>query len=167
MASKRKSRWRVVIVVLVCIVAIVLVLHWPTRSEITISRETTYILGPVNADGTVNYVAYLDAKASEGVTKENNAAILLIQALGPNLINEPIRERTFECLGIEPPGEDGQYFVSWDDWLSENQDPQEEDETEVLEDYDRLVESMKTAWSERDYPLLNRWLDANAGPLDK
>ncbi len=166
MASKRKSRWRVVIVVLVCIIAIVLVLHWPIESKITISREMTYILGPLNADGTVNYVAYLDAKASEGVTKDNNALILLIRALGPDFIFEPCRERVFKRLGIEPPGEDSQYFVSFYDWLSENPDLQQEEESQELEDYERLAKSRKTAWTKRDYPLISRWLDANAGPLE-
>ena len=47
-------------------------------AELIISRETTYITGPLNADGTVNYYQYFDDKASAGVTPETNAAIGLI-----------------------------------------------------------------------------------------
>ena len=33
----------------------------PAKVNITISKDTTYITGPLNKDGTVNYVAYLNA----------------------------------------------------------------------------------------------------------
>jgi len=48
----------------------------PGKPLITVSKETTWITEPLNADGTVNYVAAADAWLSKGVTRENNAAIL-------------------------------------------------------------------------------------------
>ncbi|MCK4626409.1 MAG: hypothetical protein KAV00_13910, partial [Phycisphaerae bacterium] len=43
----------------------------PAKVKITISRKTTYILGPINADGTVNYVAAINKMCSKGVTPKN------------------------------------------------------------------------------------------------
>ncbi len=45
------------------------------KVKITVGKDTTYITGPLNADGTVNYVAYINAKHSKGVTPRNNAGI--------------------------------------------------------------------------------------------
>ena len=50
-----------------------------------ISKETTYITEPLKADGYPNYVAVLNRQYSEGVSPDNNAAVLLWQAIGPNI----------------------------------------------------------------------------------
>lgn len=55
------------------------------KTQLEIGRETTYITGPLNDDGTVNYVAYLNARYGKGVTPENNAAVILARAIGPDL----------------------------------------------------------------------------------
>src|SRR4051794_5996625 len=45
-----------------------------------ISKETTYVAGPVRADGTIDYVEAVNERLSKGVTKGNNSAILMLQA---------------------------------------------------------------------------------------
>ena len=74
---------------------------WPRRYKLTVSRETTVLLGPLNPDGTVNYVAAMNQMYGEGVTPENNAAVLLIQAAGPDCLRPATRQRILEELGIE------------------------------------------------------------------
>jgi len=49
---------------------------------IIVSRETTYITEPLGSDGLPDYKQYLLDKYREGVTPENNAAVLLLQAIG-------------------------------------------------------------------------------------
>ena len=56
----------------------------PRKVPITVSRETTLLLGPLNADGTVNYVAAANELLGKGATPDNNAAIPLLRALGPS-----------------------------------------------------------------------------------
>ena len=72
----------------------------PAKPLITVSKETTWITEPLNADGTVNYVAAADAWLSKGVTRDNNAAILILQAFGREAIKENVRDTTFKRLGL-------------------------------------------------------------------
>jgi len=70
----RKRRLRGFLIALPLVAGLLAYLYWLSRVDIVVSPQTTYITAPVNADGTVNYVAYLDARHSEGVTADNNAA---------------------------------------------------------------------------------------------
>lgn len=81
------------------------------KVNITISRVTTYLLGPVNPDGTINYVAALNAEMSKGVTPENNAAVLLLRALGPGLLPKDVRAETLKILKLQSLPDKGDYFV--------------------------------------------------------
>ena len=106
----RKRTWILVLVLLCTAYAF----WWRAESrkvELEISKDTTYITGPLNEDGTVNYVAHINAQLSEGVTPENNAAVILVRAVGPTLFHEDVRERGFRLLGMAPPPAKGDYFV--------------------------------------------------------
>ena len=83
----------------------------PAKINITIAKDTTYILGPLNKDGTVNYVAYLNAKYSKGVTPANNAATLLLTAIGPNLFDRSVRAAALRRAGMAALPLKGAYFV--------------------------------------------------------
>src|SRR6516165_2107404 len=82
------------------------------KLKITISKETTYIAEPLRPDGYPDYVAAIDRRMSEGVTLENNAAVLLQTAFGPSEIPEGLRADFFRRLGIAALSETGDYFVS-------------------------------------------------------
>ena len=69
----------------------------------TISKETTYVTRPLDQDGYVDYLAALNEAASEGVTVENNAAVLLAPAMDLSMLSEPDRVRFFKMLGIATP----------------------------------------------------------------
>jgi len=49
---------------------------------IIVSRETTYITEPLGPDGLPDYRQYVREKYREGVTPDNNAAVLVWQSLG-------------------------------------------------------------------------------------
>lgn len=53
----------------------------PATRPFVISKETTYVTGPVRKDGTIDYVAAINERLSAGITKENNAAIPMLEAL--------------------------------------------------------------------------------------
>ncbi|KPK80528.1 MAG: hypothetical protein AMJ81_11940 [Phycisphaerae bacterium SM23_33] len=132
-------------------------LHWPVPAKLTISRETTFITGPLNPDGTPNYVAALDALAAEGVTKDNNAAIPLLQALGPAMLPETTRQEILRRLGSPPlPGPDD-CFITLEAWNAEHP------EWPVGDELDLAAEG---PWASKDMPGLAKWLDANAKALD-
>lgn len=136
----------------------------PAKIKITISRATTYVLGPVNPDGTINYVAALNAQVSKGVTPENNAAIPLIRALGPDHLSPLFAERGLKALGMPPLPKRGHYLVSL---LAFETPLARESGTELdLEAmYERLRRAGRAPWSATDYPIIYDWLRANERPL--
>ena len=77
----------------------------------TISKETTGITKPLRPDGYVDYVKALNQAMSKGVTPKNNAAVLIVRAIGPRADGEPIPERFFKELGIDLLPEKGEYFI--------------------------------------------------------
>ena len=79
--------------------------------QVTISKETTHILGPLRKDGYVDYVAALNERCSRGVTPENNMVVLFVKATGPGNVEEEHRDEYFRLLGIPPPPTKGDYFV--------------------------------------------------------
>ena len=52
--------------------------------KILVSKQTTYVTEPLLPSGLPNYEEYLRQKLREGVTPQNNAAVLLSQALWSN-----------------------------------------------------------------------------------
>jgi hypothetical protein len=89
----------------------------PKKIQITVSKETTYLLGPRNADGAINYVAAANRLQGEGVTPANNAAVLVIRALGPTDLEEATRPKLLRKLGIKALPPKGKYFVSASEYI--------------------------------------------------
>ncbi len=142
------------------------------RPKITISKETTYLTGPLRADGTVDYLAALNRRCSEGVTPENNAAVPFWRAVGPKSLDKKIRKRFFELLGIEELPEEGEYLVSFNvDILLDNGD--KKPNVDGLEDNSAAKEAvkqyhrMRTApWKSEDCPQYSALLKRNGKLLD-
>ena len=156
--------------------------YWPAEPEkIIISRETTYILGPLNPDGTVNYVKYLDDKYAEGVTPENNAAPLLLRAFGPDMLAAEIRGQTLRRLNLPTDIFDhDKHFIAWkdrarpakadangtagiNDAISPTTQEQAEDESADEPNINDVYEMLLAG---QVHPDLDAWLASNAGPLE-
>jgi len=135
----------------------------PGRIRLTISKKTTYILGPVNKDGTVNYAAYLNAKHSEGVTKENNAAIPLIEILGAVLLKEDTDGKICKALKIKPPAKGKEYFISLQDYLKKTLSAK--DANAWMDRDHGPTMSCPKPWSAERYPVAAKWLKTNDGVL--
>jgi len=141
------------------------------RARITISEQTTVILGPVRKDGYVDYVAALNQRCSAGVTPENNAAVLFCKAFGPSGIHKKTRRRFFEMLGIEPLPEQGDYILEFSSYVQRLAETRraggekvEDDEykQKLHDDFNRI---MKRPWSKKEFPEMAGWLEENAQPL--
>src|SRR4051794_39805774 len=73
------------------------------RPKLTISKETTHVTEPLDADGWVDFEAALNRRLSKGVTPRTNANVLLWQALGPAPAGTPAPAEFFRRLGMETP----------------------------------------------------------------
>jgi hypothetical protein len=127
---------------------------------LTVSRETTFLTEPVDDEGWVDYSRGLEAQLSQGVTPENNAAVLWWQALGPDEIPLEKREDFFRRLGAAPLPDVGEYFVDLggfavdppegvnpDDWMTTLNNQQSE--------------AMMRPWTRQEFPAIARWVDLN------
>ena len=141
------------------------------KPKITISKETTYITGPLREDGMVDYIAAINQRCSEGVTPENNAAIPFWRAVGPKSIDKKIRKQYFEKLGIAELPEKGEYLVPLDEFLPfyngpkppEGSKPEGETWEDVAEKQFEL--SQKSPWSREKYPVVAAMLEHNTKSL--
>ncbi len=140
------------------------------RVLVTISKETTYITEPLRADGYPDYVAALNQRFREGVTPENNSAVLFWKAVGPSEIRKEDREKYFQMLGIPPLPEKGDYFVTSDAHVNRQKaanepggvQPEEEQHNPLWE---QQILAMKRPWSKQEFPVWAEWLAANEKPL--
>jgi hypothetical protein len=89
----------------------------PTSPNIIVSKATTYVTGPLNKDGSVDFAGAINRFYSLGVTTKNNANVLIWQAIGPHPENTKMPSRFFELLGIKQPPEKGDYFIDFFDFL--------------------------------------------------
>ena len=138
--------------------------HWPTNGPlITVSPETTYLTGPLREDGTVDYLQAINDRCSAGVTPENNAMVPLVQAVGPTLFGDEVRQQVLDLLGMahDPVFEQGPHFQSLSDFI----DDRDLESGEDVDSYDLLVAVMDRPWKRTDYPVAAAWLDANERPL--
>ncbi len=131
------------------------------KLPLTISKKTTYLVGPLDRDGYVDYLAALNQLDSRGVTPEKNAGILLVCAIGTSDFTSEERTRFYKLLGIEPLPERGPYVTDFSVFVQKKLRLPWTKKEET--DFDR---SMHEPWSRRDLPRVAEWLKANEKPLD-
>ena len=117
--------------------------------KITISKETTWVTGPLKANGAIDYHAVVNQRYRQGVTVENNAVVLLYRAMGPVAGGTRLSEKFFRELGIKPPPEDGDY-LDRERFQGGNHD------ADVF--YSR-------PWTTEEFPDHAAWLESVAEPL--
>src|SRR5262245_45362130 len=130
----------------------------------TIGKETTYVDGPLDKDGYIDYAAALNERLGKGVTAENNANVLIWKALGPR--PEGGRDMTaefFKYMGMDRPPEKGEYFVDFGRYA---QDVLKLPPGEDLQKLEALRSRLaKRAWTSKESPEIAGWLKANEKPL--
>jgi len=134
------------------------------KPRVTVSKQTTVVTGPLREDGYVDFLAALNQHASDGVTPQNNAAVGLWEAFGPDGIPPKLRGEFFRLLGIDPPAAEGRYFVTFDDFLQKLPQAQRDENVDYRNQYDQ---ALTQPWDAARHPLLQRWLTANQLPLQK
>ncbi|MCL2641699.1 MAG: hypothetical protein FWD53_12695 [Phycisphaerales bacterium] len=165
----KTRRYRVylyILSILIILLAIDLILVRIGR-RITIGHDTTRITTPLKPDGTPDYLAVIDAQYSTGVTSDNNAAPLFLQAFGPTFIPTPINPAPiYARFNMPPLPQDGPYYISFEQYLKKLH-PGKRWFMEKQEDqgWYRLDAALTRPWKSADDPELAAWLDSIAVPL--
>ncbi|MCG8450197.1 MAG: hypothetical protein MI725_11540 [Pirellulales bacterium] len=149
---------------------------------IVISKQTTYITAPLAEDGLPDFEAYLLKRGFEGVTPENNAAVLIWQALWPGVLSPEHQLLMLEALGMEEVPSQAKSLKSFDDvtlreqlaeWLEEKWSKPEEMDDATWQDQLRnttvqqvIDEAKCRPWTSKEIPALAQWVQDNQGPLD-
>lgn len=189
LAEKKRPKWKRLLLILggcfVLLVAMAIYSLFGPDPPIRISKETTYITEPIGADGMVDYFAAIRQTQKEGVTPENNAAVLLWQAIGPWMIDLKDRPAFFKELGIPVLPEKGEYLTRISEgedaklgaeWLqsilpkkegAEDLDVLDEEFAEPEVDYEDIVyKAQACPWKSVQIPPLAEWLKKNEKPID-
>jgi hypothetical protein len=158
---RRRRRWATVLGILALAAGVIGYMMWPGSSTFTVGSQTTYVTGPLDKHGYVDYVTALNEQLSKGITPKDNANILIWQAFGPRPEGgAALPPEYFRWLGTEPPGEAGAYLVRWRDYLQQHLRGGNE-----LDDFGRLRRAGQWPWMAKDEPELADWLKRNEKPL--
>jgi hypothetical protein len=146
------------------------------RVAITISPETTRLTEPFREDGYVDYVAALNARCSEGVTPQNNGAVLFWQAMGPAALMDtyPRAEQVvsyYRMLGISRLPKRADCFARLEEFAIHLQADSSRDEAvddgrdrrAILEEH--YEQALSRPWSRAEFPALAEWMKRNERPL--
>jgi RNA polymerase sigma factor (sigma-70 family) len=129
----------------------------------TLSKETTYITGPLDKDGYVDFETALNDRLGKNITPEKNANALLWQALGPVLDGRPVLPEFFRLLKVPAPPERGEYFVGVGQYATGELKLKPGEQIREL--YGQRNWAAQRPWVAQDYPQIAAWLKANEKPL--
>ncbi len=124
-----------------------------------LGKDTTFVDGPLDKDGYIDYEAALNERLKGKITPETNAVVLLMKCLGPKPEGTELHADFFKLLGIEAPPEKGDYLVGGN-YFREGPDKLMPEGHSDLEDRLRLK-----PWTPADAPKHAAWLKLNEKPL--
>jgi hypothetical protein len=130
--------------------------------KLPIGKDTTYVDGPLDSEGYIDYEAALNDRLSKGITPEKNANVLLWKAIGPTPGGGKVSARYFKRLGIEEPALHGDYFIGLKEFKRDHL-KLDEGESDAFDD--QRTRAIQRAWSVKDYPQIGAWLKANEKSL--
>ncbi len=137
----------------------------PTKRKphFTVSKETTYVTKPLDADGYIDYAAALHERLHRGVTPDNNAVVLLWKAFGPHPEGTKMPVEFFKWLEIDPPPERGDYFIALGKFVKERRKLDQLDWKDPI--FKEQTDCAERPWKTGRHPEIAAWLKANEKPL--
>lgn len=133
------------------------------QALVRVSPETTYLEGPLDANGDVAYLEALNLELAKGVTPENNSVVKFIQGFGGIAEGRFLEKEFFDRIGIAPPNRGALRYLNFYDWMESKGITQASGGQ-----YDELSSQWDFAgnapWSADDFPELSRWIE-DVGPV--
>lgn len=180
---RRLLRWRVVLPAgAVLLLALFALAAWPGKATYTVSPETTHVVGPLDANGRVDYPAALHERRSKGIDPDKNAMVLIVQAIGPKPEGSEVPGLYYDWLGTTRPPDDGVYLVRHTKFITDVIRPVAErrvvfdddeppfvgppESDDAKDDWlKRFNECRKAPWSPTSEPRVAEWLTLIDKPL--
>ncbi len=135
----------------------------PPAAKLPVGKETTYVTGPIDKNGFIDFEAALNDRLGKDITPEKNANVLLWKAFGPTPEGgKGMTAEFFKRLGIAEPPKDGDYFVPLDRFM---RDHLKLDPADFQDVYDQQGRATQRPWAAKDAPHIAAWLTANEKPL--
>lgn len=153
--------------------------------KLRVSKETTFFEGPLLEDGSVDFFAAFNAANSEGVTPDNNAFCLIVQAYGPSALRAQTREAIQRKAGMKPLPLEGDYYLDLYAYVESIASP--EDFKEQIQEFkipgrkepirfpfrpavddanDQMRQAMENPWRVEQYPQIAAWIQRNEKHLE-
>jgi hypothetical protein len=129
------------------------------KPNFTVARQTTYIPGPRDQDGYIDYVTALNKRLSKGVTSGTNANVLLFQTFGPHPQGANLSPEFFRWLGVNAPPDRGDYYIELDPFIKDHLKIDQPDKAEEI--YAQRQRAGQRPWTAKQYPAIAAWLKAN------
>ncbi|MDP7275458.1 MAG: hypothetical protein QF363_08255 [Planctomycetaceae bacterium] len=136
-----------------------------SKPNVTISKKTTRVTGPLTRDGYVDYAGAINERTGKGVTPKNNANVLFWRAVGPHPGRATMEPRYFELMGMQAPAERGRYFLGLDEYLQKVLPDTAARKQLINEVNEELNQAMSRPWQAGEFPRIAQWLKANEKPL--
>jgi hypothetical protein len=136
------------------------------KANFTVSKETTYVTGPLGRDGRIDYAAALNERLGKGVTPETNANVAVWRTFGPKPEGgNGMPAEFFKLMGIDEPPEDGEYFVDLGKFVRDQLAIDDQELRQEIEE--QLTRARHGPWSAKDHPYVADWLKAMQEPVDR
>ncbi|MFK7766985.1 MAG: hypothetical protein AB8B55_07165 [Mariniblastus sp.] len=139
----------------------------PGTAVVKPSVETTVLTGPLNANGDVDYMQAFNNELSDGVTRENNVLVKLVEVIGPISNGERMPDAFFKKLLMEPLPSGGDYYTYFPQWLeSQNILNSQPTQTNYRIHLANWEGANSGPWDPKQFPTLEKWHQANKKHLD-
>jgi hypothetical protein len=165
---RRRVKW-VAGAILFLILLFVYQLFGPNPA-IIVSRETTYITKPLGPDGLPDYRQAMLEMYREGVTPENNAAVLLWQVLGRGKLDPAEYEAICKEIGLSPPPGEDAVLEQLDSEIHRKRIERWLTALGYAEDvswtYELEEAPLNQPWNSSDFPPFAEWVVKNQEPIN-
>jgi len=131
--------------------------------KLPLGKETTYVTGPLDKEGYIDYETALNDRLGKGITSDKNANVLLWKVLGPAPEGgKGMPPEFFKRLGIKEPPRDASNFLGLNAYLKDHSKLEQGAFNAI---FDQQGRASQRPWSARDYPHIAGWLRANEKQL--